>query len=204
MLMDLRTKPTPKEYENFNGDIIFYSGADENFLLSYKMLCEFSTFRLLNADSLSELANINDHGRQIVVLYLSNFFTNDISVAVLVKGASNIAALTRNAYGTRPYEGKSFCTPCSNQDEHDLFQGEPFDVLDYVSKSELGGARHRYFFESAVMAWSRVEAEKISDAEMDDWVDDDMDNDGGQERDDRDERGERDEKDINVTVEREL
>jgi len=116
------------------------------------MLSEFSTFRLPNPDSLSELADINDHGRQIVVLYLSKFFTNDMSFDVLVKDASNIARLTRNVYGTRPHEGKSFCTPCSNQDEHDLFEGEPSNVLDYVSRSELGGARHKYHFETAVVA----------------------------------------------------
>ena len=44
-------------------------------MLSYKMLSEFLTFRLLHPDSLSELADINDHGRQTVVLYLSKFFT---------------------------------------------------------------------------------------------------------------------------------
>lgn len=166
-LMDLRAKLTPKEYKAFNEDIIFYSGADERFLLSYKMLSEFSTFRLLHPDRLSELADINDHGRQIVVLYLSKFFTDDTGFAVLVKGASNIAALTRNAYGTRPYKGKSFCTPCLNQDEHDLFEGERSDVLDYVCKSELGGARHKYFFETAVAAWSRVEVEESSSVERD-------------------------------------
>ena len=85
-----------------------------------------------------------------------------MSFAVLVKDASNIAKLTRNAYGTGPYEGKSFCTPCSNQDDN-LFEGEPSDVLDYISRSELGGARHKYHFETAVVAWSRVEVEETSE-----------------------------------------
>lgn len=93
------------------------------------MLSEFSTFRLPHSDSLSGLADIDDHGRQIVVLYLLKFSTNDMSFAILVKDASNIAKLTRNAYGTRPHEGKSLCTACSNQDEHDLFEGESSNVL---------------------------------------------------------------------------
>lgn len=81
--------------------------------------------------------------------------------------------MTRNAYGTRPHEVKSLCTVCSNQDEHDLFEGEPSDVLGYVSRSELGGARHKYHFETAVVAWSRVEVEETNDVEMDDWIGDD-------------------------------
>jgi hypothetical protein len=147
--------------------------VDEKSLLGYKMLSEFSTVRLPHSDSLSELADIDDHGRQIVVLYLLKFSTNDMSFAVLIKDASNIAKLTRNAYGTRPHEGKSFCTACSNQDEHDLFEGESSNVLDYVSRSELGGARHKYHFETAVVAWSRVEVEETNDVEMDDRIGDD-------------------------------
>lgn len=46
-------------------------------------------------------------------------------------------------------------------------------MLDYVSRRELGGARHKYHFETAVVAWSRVEVEETNDVEMDDWIGDD-------------------------------
>lgn len=46
-------------------------------------------------------------------------------------------------------------------------------MLGYVSRSELGGARHKYHFETAVVAWSRVEVEETNDVEMDDWIGDD-------------------------------
>lgn len=59
------------------------------------MLSELSTFRLPHSNPLSELADIDDHGRQIVVLYLLKFSTNDMSFTVLVKDANNIAKLTR-------------------------------------------------------------------------------------------------------------
>ncbi|KAF2810139.1 uncharacterized protein BDZ99DRAFT_570760 [Mytilinidion resinicola] len=166
----------PKDYEQYEHPITFWSGDDPEDLLLQTLMGEFADIRCRQPESNHQLAIpfvdmvkcVTRDSWKTLAIFLPEFFIDDTDACFVVRGSKLHMEFLKEIWGAGPWKGRCFITPMMAYTEGILLRGVSCQVWEKVKKSDFRGKKHQYFFDSAVEAWKKVELDPHAAVEYSD------------------------------------
>ncbi|KAF2740478.1 hypothetical protein EJ04DRAFT_211493 [Polyplosphaeria fusca] len=155
------------EVYNSDAQIYVWSGPDHSFEIREKLHLEFKQQPLRNVTLAGDVDGQADLSDRITLVYITKFYHDDYDFAMYVKGGKNMAAFMGGTFAKKRYEGPYFATPVSLYSAADILRTKSAPYKhDKVGRTESLGKRFRYLYESAKLAWDRLEYDHGRDREL--------------------------------------
>jgi hypothetical protein len=164
---DARDMKTFDELFNSDSEIQVWTGVDDRLEIRQKLELEFKQQPLRNVTFANDVEAQADPTHKISVIYITNFYVDNIDFCMYVKGRKNITSLVGGTFTQDRYDGPYFGTPVRLHDVDEVLftRAVPFHT-EKVSRRETKGKRFRYLYETAKLAWDRLEYDPERDSEL--------------------------------------
>lgn len=99
-----------------------------------------------------------EYRTQLLVVYINGFFTDDVDLALYIRGQKAMSAFLGGTFTKASYQGACFTTPVLSMTRRQIFEGSgKCDRYEKVDRKETKGLRWKYLYNSARAAWDSIQ-----------------------------------------------